>query len=80
MDTYIIYLPSTEVLGASEAEDYKEAAEAVVNGVEWPDGTAAAKVSAAKVTDPDYEVGDSVNEADPGIEVKERSFKVAVHE
>lgn len=79
MDTFVIYVPSGEVLGAAEADNYKDAAEGVVNGVEWPPDTAAAKVNAARVTDSDYEVGDTINEAADGIEVVERSFKVAVH-
>lgn len=80
MDTYIVYVGMGNVLGAAEAEELNQAAEAVVNEVEWPDDTVAAKVNVARVTDPDYEVGDTIDTSHEAIEVEEINLKVAVHD
>jgi len=78
MDTYIIYVASGEVLGASEADDYKQAAEAVVNEVEWPGDPFAAEVSVARVTDPDYEVPDRFDATASAVEVVAPDLRVVV--
>jgi hypothetical protein len=80
MDTYIIYVESGEVLGAAEADDHKTAAEAVVNGVEWPGDPFAVEVEAVRVTDQEYDVPDEMDTSDPAVEMVESGLRVVVHE
>lgn len=80
METYIVHLPSGEVLGAVESETPEEAGEAVANELPVGDTDAVAvEVNVARVTDADYEVPEEISPMDDGIEVVERNLAVALH-
>jgi hypothetical protein len=80
MDTFVVYLPNGEVLGAAQGDELNEAAEAVVNAIDWPDDSVVAKVNVARVTSEDYEVPDQFDMSDEGVEVEEMNLKVAIHD
>lgn len=80
MDTYIVYVADGTVLGAAEAESLQDAAESVVNAMDWGDDAAAVDVNVARVIDSDYEVPDTFDGTDTAVEIEKIDLAVAVHD
>lgn len=80
MPTFAVYLSDGTVLGAADAKDAGKAAEAVVNGVEWPDDTAMVEVNVAKITSADYTLPDEMDVTHSAIKPTESNLTVTIHD
>ncbi len=80
MPTYVVYTPDGTPLGGAKAEDPKEAAEEVVNSVDWGDDAAAVDVNVGVVTDRDYTATDPIDTTDEGIKQVETMLTVKIHD